>query len=399
MSTTYILLHKNIPVCAFELETEVVSAVVNEKTAAHLPLPLKRIVHQASEFVSEKRDANLLLNEEGCSLVDFWLNDRTVPVNRKNRYKYGGAKNKLAWMLENHACSLDDCYWIRTKEERMTWEDVRLYGYDKVDILTQENLADQAHYNNAANSTLGGELEKYWFCQKTDNGTELFLCKKTSPSNDILIIREKIANMIYENQGYSKYCRYQYVYNTEHQLVGCFCKAFTTESLELITAYDLLEEYNLTQQEDLYRILAERAEAYGFPVEQTREYLDIQAVVDFLITNRDRHQGNIGFLRDPDSLKIIQTAPVYDSGSSESMEYELPIDTEHTRVNGLYHTERECLEHVSDLRKIDLSKLPNSEMIKKELEMSGSLSQKRKDFLVKLYQDKIAVLKSMQAGQ
>jgi hypothetical protein len=38
-------------------------------------------------------------------------------------------------------------------------------------------------------------------------------------------------------------------------------------------------------------------------------------------------------------------------------------------------------------------------MIEKELEMSGSLSQKRKDFLVKLYQDKIAVLKSMQAGQ
>ncbi|OON85531.1 hypothetical protein BXO88_12140 [Oribacterium sp. C9] len=391
----YILLHKDIPVCVFELETEVISALINMKTAEHLPLPLKRILHFQSEFVQEELNGQLILNEEGCDLVDFWLNDRTIPANRKNLNKYGPiAKNRLAWMLQNHACSLDDCYWIRSKDEHITWDEVKLYGYDQLDVLTQEKLSEKVHYKDGANSTLGGELEKYWFCKKTDNETFLYLCKKVSPSNDVLCIRELLANLIYEKTGYDNYCRYMYVYNSENQIVGCFCKAFTAENAELITAYDLLEEYNLTQQDDLYSIIAESAEKYGLPKEQTIEYLDIQAVVDYLITNRDRHQGNIGFLRDPDTLRIIRTAPVYDSGSSESMEYELPIDTEHTRVNGLYHTEKECLQHVSDISRIDLSRLPDGNEIKIELEKSSTLNIDRIKFLVKLYTDKVTALKS-----
>ena len=123
----YILLHKDIPVCIFELETEVISAMINQKTAEHLPLPLKRILHFQSEFVLETSDGLLILNEEGCALVDFWLNDRTIPANRKNLHKYGSiAKNRLAWMLENHACSLDDCYWIRSRDEYITWDEVNL---------------------------------------------------------------------------------------------------------------------------------------------------------------------------------------------------------------------------------------------------------------------------------
>ena len=393
----YILLHKDIPVCVFELETEVVSGVINLKTADHLPLPLKRIVHYQTEFVREMLESQLILNEEGCTLVDIWLNNRTIPANRKNRQRNDDfPRNTLAWMLENHACSLDDCYWIRRRDEHMTWEEVNLYGYDQVDVLTQEKLAEKTIYRNGANSTLGGELEKYWFCEKTDTGVTLNICKKVSPSEDVLIIREMLANMIYERIGYDNYCNYQYVLNSENQIVGCFCKAFTTEKLELVTAYDLLEEYNFTQQDDLFSILVELAGKYGLSGGAVWRYLDIQTIVDYLITNRDRHQGNIGFLRDPDTLQIVSTAPVYDSGSSENMEYELPIDTEHTRVNGLYHTEKECLEHISDLSCVELDKLPDCTEIRAELDKSSSLSPSRKDYLEKLYIDKIAVLKIMQ---
>ncbi|MBE6003308.1 MAG: hypothetical protein E7232_04355 [Lachnospiraceae bacterium] len=96
----YILLHKDIPVCVFELETEVVSGVINLKTADHLPLPLKRIVHYQTEFVRYVQDSQLILNEEGCLLVDIWLNNRIIPANRKNRQKYADfPKNALTWML------------------------------------------------------------------------------------------------------------------------------------------------------------------------------------------------------------------------------------------------------------------------------------------------------------
>ncbi len=392
----YILLHKDIPVCVFELETEVISAIFNTKTSDHLPLPLKRVIHYPKEFVKETQGDQLILNEEGCALVDFWLNDRTIPANRKNLLKYGTSiNNRLSWMLDNHACSLDDCYWIRNRDTHISWEDVNLYGYDQIDILTQEKLSEKTHYINGANSTLGGELEKYWFCDVTEQDKTLYLCKKVSPSSDILMIREVIANHIYESTGYENFCKYQYVYNREHQITGCFCKAFTSEKLELITAYDLLEEYNLTQRDDLYDIIVESAAKYGLQENLTREYLDNQTIVDYLITNRDRHQGNIGFLRDPDTLKILAPAPVYDSGSSESMEYEFPLDTEHTRVNGLCHTELECIKHVSDLSRIDLSKLPKEDVIRNELNRSSTLSPERKIFLIKLYNDKVGYLKNM----
>jgi len=143
----------------------------------------------------------------------------------------------------------------------------------------------------------------------------------------------------------------------------------------------------------LYSIIVELAAKYGLPEARTREHLDIQTIVDYLITNRDRHQENIGFLRDPDTLKILCTAPIYDSGSSETMEYELPIDTEHTRTNGLFHTEIECLQHVSDFSTVDLSKLPDENVMRCELDRSSTLNSERKDFLLKLYKEKTAYLR------
>ncbi len=100
-------MHKDIPVCIFDLQQEVVSAILNKNTKDHLPLPLKRIIHYKEEFLEEVRGDILILNEDGCALVDFWINDRTIPA---------------------HSCSLDDCYWTKTVDEQVRWDDVKLYG-------------------------------------------------------------------------------------------------------------------------------------------------------------------------------------------------------------------------------------------------------------------------------
>lgn len=385
----YILFHKEIPVCIFSLTQEVQSAIINQKTMHHLPLPLKRIFHSEEEFTSAREGDSLILSEDGCALLDFWLNDRTIPLNRKNRNKYGiQGKSALTWMLDNHSCSLDDCYWTKSVDEVISWEDVKLYDSDMVDVLTQDKIFSQTHHYSGVNSTLGGELEKYWFRNSDENTGNLYLCKRTEPAMDILSIREILAGLLYQSIGYQNFCHYEYVYNRNRQIVGCYCPAFTSENRELITAYDLLEEYNYTQQDNLYDLLVKLTSAYGLSEEITREYLDLQTLVDYLITNRDRHQGNIGFLRDPDTLQIIAPAPVFDSGSSEHLEYELPIDTESTRVNGLFYTEKECLDHVSDLHRINPQTLPPKEIIRAELERSSTLREDRIQFWEDLYENK-----------
>ena len=50
--------------------------------------------------------------------------------------------------------------------------------------------------------------------------------------------------------------------------------------------------------------------------EGTEHYLDTTIVLDHIIANEGRHLGDMGILRDPQSLEFKGFAPVYDSSSS-----------------------------------------------------------------------------------
>ena len=393
----YILMHKEIPVCLFDIESEVTGAVFSKAGVDHLPLPLKRVIHFPEEFAEEETSDSIVLNEEGVMLLDLWLNDRTIPANRDNIRKYYSRKyNSLTWMLENHSCSLDDCYWTKRSDEKVTWETVKLFDNDCIDVLYLENLSeDQERHYSGVNATLGGQLEKYWYYEIAEGKKKLFLCKRTDHLSEILNIREVIAAKIYHQAADIEYCTYTYVRNHLGQIAGCSCPAFTAEDKELITAYDLLEEYGLTQQDDVYELIIRCAGLYGLDEETARRYLDSQTMVDYLITNRDRHQGNIGFLRNTDTLKLIAAAPVYDSGSSKEKEFELPEGIMQTTVNGLYPTELECLSHVRNYDEIDFDRLPSKEEILEELKQSSALSESRILQLADLYEGKAAYLRSL----
>ncbi|MBQ4257068.1 MAG: excisionase, partial [Oscillospiraceae bacterium] len=44
--------------------------------------------------------------------------------------------------------------------------------------------------------------------------------------------------------------------------------------------------------------------------------LDRMIVFDYIIANEDRHYGNFGLLRDPETLEWIGAAPIFDNGTS-----------------------------------------------------------------------------------
>jgi hypothetical protein len=137
----------------------------------------------------------------------------------------------------------------------------------------------------------------------------------------------------------------------------------------------------------VYERIAGYAEAYGLPEEKTFDYLDMQMLVDFLIGNRDRHQGNIGFLRDADTLRIFSAAPVYDSGSSARLEGILPDRGPGTTVNGLYPTFGECLSHVKDPYILDMARLPDAQELLGIMENAGCIPVPRREQLLKSYEE------------
>lgn len=402
---TYMLLHKNIVVSIFKIyNNEVKEWLVPKSRMAelHMPLPLKRIVHYINGgYIEGETTKSYKINEEGRFFLENWLYGRAIPANRENIEQYVKNKNTIEFMLNNHSCSLTDCYWTKTPDENtLDWNTVKIYNSGKVDRLEVVNTGrETGKQYSKVNATLGGSLEKYWYYSYTDDKTKsnLMLAKRTTVNNNILNIREVIASKIYEKQGYNNYCAYKYIRNRYGQIVGCKCRAFTSEELELITAHDLLEEYGKTQVDDIYNTLIELACKYGADYTQLRIQLDIQTLVDYIITNRDRHQNNIGFLRNPDTLKIVAIAPIFDSGSSAEMEGQIPLGVENTVVHNLYNTEIECLREVNNIHLLDLSKLPSDKWIRQELSKMNNGNEMTVQIYMNLYKAKIQYLRNLQA--
>ena len=378
----YILKHKNIPVLIFDLsENEVIGAVINKLSLEHLPLPLKLIVN--ADNIEEENGELITVDEEGCCKIEMWLSERAVPVSRYNYEKYiQNGKTGIIWLLENNAFSFDDCYIITEIENDVSWETVKERMNSLDELVTVEHNSNEMNFiYKGHNSALGGQLEKYWFRQDG----ELSLCKKHPQQAEILSIREIIASEIYKKQGFPA-CEYHFLRDSDKRITGCTCKSFVdNDSFELITAYDLLQEYGLTQDDNVYELLVKLATLKGADGKAVSDFLDMMTLVDYLITNRDRHEGNIGFLRNADTLEIVGPAPVYDSGSSLKLEGNMPENDAGTTVNGLYPTEDECLKHVQNRRILNPELLPEANEIKRILDESTSLSAERKEGLLSLF--------------
>lgn len=381
----YSLKRKDINIAFFSIKNRFIDkCIIDKENTELLPLPLKRLVKAGykEEFVEIETDDYYLLNEEGCTLVDNWLSEREIPVNRFNYDMYiKKGSNPRKWLLENNGYSFNDCYWFESENEDLQWDCIK-ERFASLDFFY--TVKDNNRIYKGQNSTLGGQLEKFWY--KTHD--DVMLCKKIDMQYDILAAREIIASLVYEKQQYGNFCKYNFVYNKNGDIIGCTCKAFTNENVELISSYDLLEEYNMTQTDDVWERIIELAANYGLDKKQTSDYLDMQTLVDYLITNRDRHERNIGFLRDANTLKLFHPAPIFDNGSSKSKEGEYPESLTNTTVNGLYTTELEHLQHVKNFDLLDLSKIPSRNEIEAIFNKCRGLTPIRKNFLLDMYEEK-----------
>ena len=82
--------------------------------------------------------------------------------------------------------------------------------------------------------------------------------------------------------------------------------------------------------------------------------------LDFLIMNEDRPLNNFGIIRDVNTLKWLDVAPIFDNGQSLNIEY---YDEEELHISGegkLFYEVKpfdELIKIVKDIKKIDVSKL------------------------------------------
>jgi hypothetical protein len=104
-------------------------------------------------------------------------------------------------------------------------------------------------------------------------------------------------------------------------------------------------------------------------------------MIDFITTNADRHWDNFGILRDPDTLKFVSMAPIYDNGNS--MFFDIPQYMNRASLlrledNGIDKLEINRLQLVHNKTLVNASLLPTPEEVKKYYLERSIESQKAK---------------------
>lgn len=183
----------------------------------------------------------------------------------------------------------------------------------------------------------------------------------------------------------------------------CKCKAFTSEKVELLSAYEILESEKPRNDEALYDNYITLCVKNGIAREEIQNFMDYQTMTDFLISNTDEHLQNFGVLRDTDSMRLIGVAPIFDSGNSMFFmeNRKIPysrVELLERPITGFYKTEEKMLAKVKDKSLVKIDLLPTAKEVT-EIYVDAGLPEERADFISRNYSLKLQMFHEFQKGK
>lgn len=336
--------------------------------------------------------------------VITWWNDRSIPIKQgkiEKMLRENGIATPGLYLVHNLGLSLTDHYWIKPVNQDLTWEQVNLFENDFKENLLLGNIQLQGDSDVPSyqpNSSLQGNLEKTWII---DKGT-----RKLVKGNHSELSSESINEVII-----SKAIKKQGMPATRYDLLrikgkpydyGCISPIFTSQDRELVSAYAVATSEIKPNNISLYEHFINICGKNGLDKDYVRNFLEFEILIDFIFSNRDRHLTNIAVLRDPETLKFVSLAPIFDSGKSMLVGREPFVITDKhllsQETNGFKNTEMELLKLVKDRKKIDVSKLPTLEAIAKLYSKDSKIGHSHVDFIVDFYRRKIDIYEKFAAG-
>lgn len=332
-------------------------------------------------------DKGLLLPRPASSDEDFikWWIDRAIPRSRlhlSDMFPYPNPSTTRQFLLENLGLSLNDCYWLKPKCSALQWEEVNLFNGSWISL------------GYTPDASTGGILPKKW----VEEDGKFFLCKGHHPGSLQQCYNEVLATRIHEGQNFTNYVSYELRRKPGFMDEACCSECFTDEKLEYIPAWDVIGRKDLREgisTKDLFFSFAERA---GLDIQKVQNQIDYMNLSDFLLSNRDRHFFNFGFMRDSDTLEYVGLAPLFDTGNS--MGFEAPWDADieielNMELKGFYSSTAELLENIKNPLLINIEKLPSEDDIK-EFYSGSHLPEISINNISQLYEEKKKMLITLQ---
>ncbi len=341
----YTLMHKNI--CAADIEidedTGVISRFGDIYNKEHLPIG---VVHtmQHKEIIDK-------------AALNKWWTGRSIPASRigiDEALETLGIYNTEMLLTKCLGLSLSDHYWVRPAGSDMIWESVNFFDNDFSDdigdvLLGSSNMSIDFNYSSPDN-TSDGNLQKRW---KIIDGKRCLLKSGATPFRQEPF-NEVIASLVLDRLGIA---HIPYTLTWIDDKPYSVCDNFVSRSSELISAARLMQIRPKANDENGYLHFVNICNGFNIDVVPM---LDRMIVFDYIIANEDRHFGNFGLLRNPDTLEWIGTAPMFDNGTSLWHDKLTPhIPTADIICKPFKKTHGEQLSLVSSFEWLDLSALDN----------------------------------------
>ena len=308
--------------------------------------------------------APLIINknkEDIIKVLNDWFKGRGIPLWR----------DKLDLLLHRlnistpselldkaFSLSLSDQYWLKPYNLDTCYDDINFFDNDfeytkfmEASLSKNSKIITNDKALRTPNNTTDGMLKKAWIIE---NGTRYLL--KGGYKNELLQpFNEVLASEICTRLGFN---HVEYSIDTYKNIVVSKCPCFISKDTELITCHqirsDMKRHNDINDYEEYIKVL----ENHG--IKDARIKLENMFILDFLIMNEDRHLNNFGMIRDINTLKWIDVAPIFDNGQSLNIEY---YDEEELHVSGegkLFYEVKpfdEIITIVKNIKRIDLSKL------------------------------------------
>ena len=254
--------------------------------------------------------------------------------------------------------SLSDQYFIKPYDMNVIYDDINFFDNDfeyseflSASLSKNSEVVTNERSLKTPNNTTDGMLKKAWII---DGGTR-YLLKGGYKSELLETFNEVLASEICRRLGFS---HVTYTLEIYKDTVVSKCPCFINKDTELITCHQIMNgmtrHNSVLDYEEYLKVL----ESNG--ISDARVKLEDMYILDYLIMNEDRHLNNFGIIRDVNTLKWLDVAPIFDNGESLRMQY---FDEEelHLAYEGrLFYEVKsfdEIIKVVRDLKRIDISKL------------------------------------------
>ncbi len=254
--------------------------------------------------------------------------------------------------------SLSDQYWLKPIDSNLKYDDINFFDNDfdyaeflEASLSLNSKIVKKETSLITPNNTTDGMLKKAWIIE---NSTRYLL--KSGYKNEILQpFNEVLASMICDRLGFN---HVSYTLDVYKDTVVSKCPCFITKDTELITAYQIRNDMKRHDNTDDYEEYIKKLEENGIP--NAREKIENMYILDFLIMNEDRHLNNFGIIRDVNTLKWLDVAPIFDNGMALNIQ---SYDDEELIISGMgrlfYEVKPfdEIIKVVHNIKRIDVSKL------------------------------------------